>query len=256
MSHIVIARSHPLQYYGIRLLFLLFAAALLWGAYEMGYMQSEEDIIEAKGGRNSLIVQQKVLKKQNRELRKDLLHLERKYLVEQESCQLVKLTLNQDKQKIVELEKEVNFLKGIVSPSSKKDSIYLQSLSITPINNTGEEQSDTGKSYQYQFIVAQTMKKHSYSKGNVKITFSANKGNKKVEFLLNSIISDDNELKKAKAFKYGFKYFQEFNGIITIPNDVIPKSISVVIDSKKKKSIVELNDLAWSKNEGINYVGK
>lgn len=39
MTHIIVHRSHPFQYYGIRLLILLLAAALLWGAFEMGILR-------------------------------------------------------------------------------------------------------------------------------------------------------------------------------------------------------------------------
>lgn len=277
MTHIIIARSHPLQYYGIRLLFIIAGLALLRGAYEMGYMQSEEDIIKEKGGRNSLLLQQKILKKRNKELSREILHLERKFLLEQKSCEIIKSDMTREQEKILALEQQVDFYKGIIVPSEGREKIYLQSLEITPIlppdNLTSkafsEKKAISGKKaisekrnyYQYRFIIAQKMKKRTYTKGAVKIFINGLKNNKPVRLSLRDLtISNKVQTNKTKTkeqgFKYNFKYFQEFSGIIALPEDMKPRSTDVVIDSKKKKSKIELRDLSWSENEGIKYVGK
>ncbi|MDX2507579.1 MAG: hypothetical protein QNL62_24315 [Gammaproteobacteria bacterium] len=258
MTHIIVPSIHPFKYYGIRFLLLLLAAALLWGAFELGYMQSEEDIITAKGGRSSLIVQHKVLKKQNKELSKELLHLERKYLLEQAACQIVKSGMSKDLQKIAEIEKQLAFYKAIVSPDEARESIYLQSLEIVPYASSGKKQN----LYQYKFIIAQKIKKRSYTKGTLSIFIKGKQKNKSVKLSLFDLITahskEGKRLKesKQKTFKYSFKYFQEFSGIISLPEGMIPKSVDIIIDSKKKKSIIELNDLAWSKTGGMKYVGQ
>ncbi len=270
MTHIIIARSHPLQYYGIRLLFILVGLALLWGAYEMGYMQSEEDIIKEKGGRNSLLLQQKILKKRNRELSKEILHLERKFLLEQKACEIVKSDMSREQEKILALEQQVDFYKGILAPDAGRDRIYLQSLEITPIlppeDLKAEAGSETQNYYQYRFIIAQKMKKRTYTKGKIRIFIKGLQNNKPVKLPLQALIVSNNKAaKKAKVennssgeqgFKYSFKYFQEFSGIIALPEKMEPQAVDVIIDSKKKKSIIELSDLSWSKNEGMKYVGK
>ncbi len=261
MTHIIVHRIHPFQYYGIRLLLLLLAAALLWGAFELGYMQSEDDIIKAKGGRKSLLVQQSVLKKKNTELNKEILHLERQYQLEQKSCQHIQSSINKDQQKISDLEKELAFYKGITLPAKGRESIYLQSLEIRPYRRNSIP-SDIGlipgsqeKQYQYKFIIAQKSKKRTYTKGTIKILIKGKKDNKTIELPLFSLRVSAKE-NKDKAFKYSFKYFQKFNGIMHLPIGMTPHSVDIIIDSKKKKSIIELGDLEWSQTEGVKYVGK
>ena len=259
MTHIIVHRTHPFQYYGIRLLLLLLAAALLFGAFELGYMQSEEDIIEAKGGRKSLLVQQSVLKKKNIELSKELLHLERKYLVEQESCQLIQLSMNKDQKKIAELENELAFYTAIVSPAQGKKSIYLQSLEIVPYKPKEKDaEKAQGQQYQYQFILAQKLKKRTYTKGFIRVYIKGKQDNKPVKLSLASLLEGSEKKKevKEKGFKYSFKYFQKFNGIMRLPKGMIPHSVDVIIDSKKKKSVIELSDLEWSQAGGMKYVGQ
>ena len=259
MTHIIVHRTHPFQYYGIRLLLLLLAVALLFGAFELGYMQSEEDIIEAKGGRKSLIVQQSVLKKKNIELSKELLHLERKYLLEQESCQLIQLSMNKDHKKIAELESELAFYKAIVSPEQDKQSLYLQNLEIVTYKPKKKDaEKAQGQQYQYQFTLAQKLKKRTYTKGFIRIYIKGIQDTKSVKLSLASLLEDPKEKKelKEKGFKYSFKYFQKFNGIMRLPEGMIPHSVDVIIDSNKKKSVIELSDLEWSQAGGMKYVGQ
>ena len=260
MTHIIIPQTNPFQYFAIRLLVLVLAIALLFGAFEMGYMQSEEDIIEAKGGRNSLLMQQKVLKKQNKELSKEVLHLERKYLLAQEACHIIKSGMSKDLQKIAALEKELTFYKGIVSPGANKKSLYLQSLEIIPIS-VKQEQADADEKnhYQYKFIIARQAKKNTYAKGSITIFINGLQDNKEVKLSMFSLLVDvkgEKKAKKEKEFKYGFKYFQEFSGIISLPEGMVPQSVDITINSKKKKSIIELSDLVWSKTGGMKYVGQ
>jgi len=262
MTHIIVHRTHPFQYYGIRFLVLLLLASLLWGAFELGYRQSEEDIIEAKGGRKSLLVQQKVLKKKNTELSKELLHLERKALLEHESCQLILSDMKRDQKKIVDLEKDLTFYKAIVSPTQGRESVYLQSLEIAPFKS-GLIEQDKGHHYQYQFIIAQKVKKRTYTKGIISIYLKGEQDNKPVKLSLASLLVDSKKEKqklkkelKEKRFKYNFKYFQEFSGIMRLPEGMIPHSIDIIIDSKKKKSVIDLGELEWSQTEGMKYVGQ
>lgn len=258
MTHIIVHRTHPFQYYGIRFLVLLLGIALLRGAFELGYIQSEEDIIESKGGRKSLLVQQRVLKKKNVELSKELLHLERKYLLEHESCQLVQLSMNKDQQEIAVLEKELAFYKAIVSPEKGRQSIYLQSLEIEPyqVETTSSEKKQN--QYRYQFTIAQKVKKRTYTKGSIIVDIKGKQNNKPVKLSLFSLIVQPKEKKdsKEKGFKFSFKYFQKFSGIMRLPEGMIPHSVDIIVDSKKKKSIIELVDLEWSETRGMKYVGQ
>ncbi len=265
MTHIIIARSHPLQYYGLRLLFVIAGFALLWGAYEMGYMQSEEDIIREKGGRNSLLLQQKILKKRNKELSREILHMERKLLLEQKSCTIIKSDMYQEQEKILQLEKQVSFYKGIIAPGVGRETIYLQSLNIKPIvapqELKSESASENQKYYQYHFIIAQKMKKRTYTKGVVKIYIKGVQNKKAIRVsLFDQLVGNKTQLDKdnhkEQGFKYNFKYYQEFNGIISLPEGMEARAVDIIVSSKKKKTIIELSNLSWTENEGIKYVGK
>ena len=194
-----------------------------------------------------------MLKKKNSDLSKELLHLERKYLLEQESSQIIKAGMTADQKKIAELEKELAFFKAIVSPAKDKKSIYLQSMEIAPLPAHDKQIAQ----YRYKFILAQKIKQKTYTKGSVTIFIKGKKDNKTVKLSMFSLKDSKSDKEaKEKTFTYSFKYFQEFSGIISLPEGMIPQSVDIIMDSKKKKSIIKLTDLTWSENGGMKYVGK
>jgi len=246
MTHIIVRRTHPLKYYSIRLLMLLFTAALFAGVFKLGYKQLEKDIINAQGGRKSLLVQQSFLQKKNSELTNKIIRLERQAILDKQSYHLVQLDFTKHKQQIAELKKKLAFYKGLVLPDKTRQTVYLQSLDIT---------SAQKNLYHYQFIIARNIKKITNAKGKVKILIKGKKDNKEVEFSLLSLEVNNKGEKKTKNsfFKYGFKYFHKFDGIIRLPEGVIPQLLSIIIEPKNKKSKIKV-DIVWSTIGGVKYV--
>jgi len=246
MTHIIVRRTHPVKFYGIRLLILLLTAALFLGVFKLGYKQLEKDIIKAQGGRKSLLVQQSFLQKKNTELSNEVVRLERQTILDQQSYQLVQLNFTKDKQRITELEKELAFYKGLVLPDKKRQTVYLQSLDITPAQEN---------LYHYQFIIARNIKSKINARGKVKILIKGKKEKEEVEFTLLSLEVNNKGKKKTKNsfFKYGFKYFQKFDGIIRLPEGVNPQVVNIIIEPKNNKSKIKL-DIAWSATGGVKHV--
>ena len=238
MTHIIVRRRHPIKYYGLRLVIFLLLAMLLWAVYVLGYKQLEKDIISAKGGRSSLLVQQSALQRKYNELSDNFLRLQRQTLLDQKSYQLMQSDFSEDKDKIAALEQKVYFYEGIMFPDKERKKVYLQSLEIKPY--------DKNLAYQYYFILAQKMKKRTYTKGMVKVLLKGTKENKEVELPL---------FKKSKDnyLKYGFKYFQEFKGIIHLPEGLSPHTITIIIKPKEQKSVIK-SDIKWVETGKVSYV--
>ncbi len=237
MTHIIVRRKHPIKYYGIRLSIFLLLALLLFAVYTLGYKQLEKEILSAKGGRSSLVVQHSVLQNKYNQLNDDYLRLQRQVALDQRAYQLVQLGLGEDRDRIAKLEQTVNFYEGIMFPDKERKSIYLQSLEIKP---DGERLK-----YQYSLMLAQKIKKRTYTKGIIKLLIKGKKEGKIMEVAL---------FKKGgnNYFKYGFKYFQEFKGIIQLPEGLSPHTITVIIKPKEQKSVIK-SDLKWEK-AGVSYV--
>lgn len=279
MTHIIIPNINPVKFYGIRFLLLLLVMFLLWGSFELGYKRSLET--SAAALREKAIVKQQTSNTQAKnndtcETSKEFMLLEQKFLITQEACQIVKNNIDNDKQKIMELEKELSFYKAIVTPAKDKDKdiVYLQSFAIVPYAankkvtaatdkdaaGNNNESLSKGKLYQYKFIVAQKVKKRTQTKGDVTIYIKGKQDNKEVKLSMLSLLytKGQTDKKKIKSFKLGFKYFQEFSGIIQLPGNMQPQSVDIMMKIKAKnkniKPKIELNDLIWSDEGKVKYV--
>lgn len=283
MTHIIIPNINPVKFYGIRFLLLLLVMFLLWGSFELGYKQSLETTSAAL--REKAIVEQQTSSTQAQaqaqnndtcETSKEFILLEQKFLIAEEACQIVKNNIDNDKQKIMELEKELSFYKAIVAPAKDKDKdiVYLQSFKIVPYAANKKVSAETdndeagynneslskGKLFQYKFIVAQKVKKRTQTKGMVTIYIKGKKDNKEVKLSMVSLLytKGQTDEKKIKSFKLGFKYFQEFSGIIQLPVNMQPQSVDIMMkiktNNKNIKPKIELNDLIWSDEGKVKYV--
>ena len=243
MTHIFVPRGHPLKYYGLRLFWIVFGCALIWGAFELGYKQSLKDMIQGKGGRDTLLVQQQRLQEENKTLQAEKLHLERQLQLEKEAAQLLKDYIHKDQETIAVLEKELAFYKAMLAPADDVDSIFVQ---LFELNSLAEKQQ-----YHYKLIIAQKVKKRNYAKGKVKVVLKGTQEGKSVTLKLDTLTEE-----KEKSFNFRFKYFQTFKGNFNLPEKFEPATVSVIIDSKTPKKLVEYNDLPWTANGGIIDVGQ
>ncbi len=284
MTHIIIPNISPVKFYGIRFLLFLLVIFLLWGAFELGYKRSLESSSIAsveKAAPQQAAPDTQAQNNDTCETSKKFIHLEQQFLIAREACQIIKKNIDKDKQKIMQLEKELSFYKAIVAPAEDKDKevVYLQSFEIVPYTvkkkeadkgtgkRAGKRESEDNKEllkkgnlYQYKFIVAQKVKKRTHTKGVVTIYIKGKQDNKEVKHSMVSLLytKGQTDEKKIKSFKLGFKYFQDFSGIIQLPGNMQPQSVDIMMKIKTKnkniKPKIELNDLIWSDEGKVNYV--
>lgn len=254
MTHIIIPRISPIKSFGMKLFVIALLGSLIFAAFELGrsslldkYLpETEEKVIVVKE-----IVQNEVSENA-------ILLLEKKYQIELEACKIIKQTLAADKQKIMDLEKDLAFYKAIMEPAKDKESIYLQSLEIVPFVKNKKDKTQAleknKKRYRYRFIVAQKVKKRSQTKGTISLNIRGKQDDKSVNFSISSLLIENP--KKQKIFSFSFKYFIEYKGIIDLPDDFQAQAVDSIIKVKNKKSSIILNDLLWTDQKGLKYVGE
>ena len=258
MTHIIIPRTSPVKSFALKVFVLVLLGGLIWSAYELGRSSLLEKYLpdtDSSEKKTEVLIEEEAPIGTNEY---DLLLLEKKYQIELEACQILKDTLEEDQQKIMELEKDLAFYKAIMEPATEKDSIYLQSLEIVPIlkNNKSDKQESDNKNqtYQFKFIVAQKMKKRTQTKGTISLNIRGKQGEKNLSLSISSLLQEKH--KKQKSFNFSFKYFIEFKGVISLPEGFQPQAIDTIIKITKKKSSIILNDLLWTDKKGLKYVGK
>jgi len=246
MTHIIVPRISPVKSFGIKLFVLILMSALLIGSFALGRSSLLDKYFPEPVEKVIVIEQEKPQENSDN----NILLLEKKYKVELEACNIIKQTIETDKQKIMELEKDLAFYKAIVTPAKDKGAVYLQSLEIVPFV---DKESDNSKQlYKYKFIVAQKVKKRSQTKGTISFNLKGKQADKDINLSLSSRL--EKNTKQQKSFPFSFKYFLEVEGIISLPEGFEIQGIDVNIKTTKKKSSIILSDLKWDEKKGLKYV--
>lgn len=189
---------------------LIVKAAFEYGQNVAGYSQSQaSERIEA--------LQKKVdeLTQLNEDLQRLKTKLERDNEIEQGAGHEVTKELSKAQAQILEMREELTFYRNIVSPNSSERSVAVKKVQLIP---------DGDKRFKYKLILIQEGRHDVVIRGVVEITLDGHSVDGQSKSInLSSITSE----KTANQQRFGFKYFQNFEGGIRIPDDFVPMSMSV-----------------------------
>ena len=159
----------------------------------------------------------------------------------QSSKQLVS-NVKELQQTRTDLESELAFYRRIMSPEQEKDGLKVDEFQISS--------SDISHNYHFRLTLIQAGKQSRYLKGNVGIQLNGLLNGKKTEYNFKELGSFEN-----KQFDFQFKYFQNIQGFIQLPEGFKANKVSIsakTIGRSKKVSIYKQFD--WKPQESQNYV--
>jgi len=158
--------------------------------------------------------------------------IERNSQINDDASVQLKQTLAQVQNEALELKKELSFYKSIVAPEQGKRSLAIQTIQLEAASNGG---------YQYKITVSQRGRNDQFARGTVDVTISGVDKGKPVTLKL-ADVSNATKI----PMKFSFKYFQKFEGLITLPETFQPDSfnVSVIPRTGKIKTVEE--QFAWS----------
>lgn len=158
--------------------------------------------------------------------------LKRNSLIDDDASVQLKETLAQAQNEVLELKKELSFYKSIVAPEQGSRSLAIQTIQL--------KRNDAGD-YSYKIMVSQRGRNDQFARGTIDVTIEGVEKGQPVTLELAEVSNDTK-----KPMKFGFKYFQNFEGVISLPAAFLPDFLRVKVKPKsgKIKSIDE--QFAWS----------
>ena len=147
------------------------------------------------------------------------------------SAQL-KETLAQAQSEALELKKELSFYKSIVAPEQGSRSLAIQTVQLKKGDDGG---------FHYKIMVSQRGRNDQLARGTIDVTIEGVEMGKPVTFKLAEVSKD-----AKKPMKFGFKYFQNFEGVMSLPEGFQPDFIRVKVKPKTSKIKALDEQFAWS----------
>lgn len=211
-KQLVVKHHHPVRYWLTRALVLAAVVILILLAFFYGESRAGYDRLAAMALQAHYIG----LQQKNAILQEQIVALQRERDVDQAAHQQVQQSLEAEQSKLLSLQEELAFYKGIVSPTSGEEGIRVQSLKFT---SGGAPQL-----YLYHLVLVQVRTKELKVSGNVDLKiYGAQQGK--------PVILDARDLapKDKPALNFAFQYFQNLEGDAIFPSGFVPGRVQVTI---------------------------
>ncbi len=199
-----------------------------WILYEYGRFTSGFDSIEAYKERSELLGEQKQLEDQIEELREQKAVLERESQIDKKAYADLNINLKALQAEAQELKEELAFYRGIVSPANASAGLRLQRFQI---ETTGQP-----RNYRSKVVLTQVLKNHRMARGYVRLSMEGLLNGQLMTLSLKDITE-----KRIKEIKYRFKYFQNLEEDLILPEGFKPlrAMIKVIPTSGKTHKTIE-----------------
>ncbi len=199
------------------------------GRYRAGYSLFDHDR-DLRRLRKTLASQRADLD----EAQRRLAILKTSHEVDQASNARVQETLTQLQAKLQAQQEELEFYRGIVSPSTGGPGLRVQSLQI--------RQGSSERRYVLELVLMQAMSRDRRVEGAVRLKIGGTRDGKHLELALKDVAVDDH----AAELSYAFRYFQALEQEVELPVGFMPETVQVQIAPSAPRHDPTSQEFRWS----------
>jgi len=206
--------------------------------YEFGRIQANYNIVEAGRERQAYEDHIDDLDDEIGSLKETIASLETNRDIDRSAYQDVEASLVELQAKIQEQTNEIAFYRGIISPADGKAGLRVQDLRLT--------RSANERAYNVRLVLVQSLKHDRTVSGDVGLYVDGVQNGSDVSYPYAQLLSSDAE----SQWPFKFRYFQDFDREIVLPDGFTPESIRIEVRSKTR-SISSIEErYAWAASSG------
>ncbi|TXR54900.1 DUF6776 family protein [Reinekea thalattae] len=234
----------PLQQVVVRmtvviLVFAAICAAYLYGSYVS--VRHEQRLLNEVSTLRQLLDNNA---ERERELRQQVAVLENSAFVDKGAVNDVRNSNRELTDRIAELEKDIALYQGIMSPSDNTTGLTIQEVSVASTAQPGR--------YRFKVMLTQVGNNSRYLRGFVGINIMGVQDGEITAYPLKDLSENINDI----DIKFRYRYFQEFQGELVLPENFTPDQLQVVAQSVGTKSARLEQSYGWSDLENAKNVGQ
>jgi len=217
MSRLVVTPHRPWRNRALIAGLALLTVLSGWGLFEYGRSRAGFDTVAAQQAQAELRQQADELERQLTQLREEKAVLERSIQIDRQAYKELEGTVNGLQGEIAEHKSELAFYRGIVSPREAQQGLRVESFEIAP--------NGTANGFRYKLVLTQVLKSDRLARGKATLEVEGLENGQNKVLALHQLVGD-----KSKDFNFNFKYFQNFEGDLTLPANFVPLRIVVKVD--------------------------
>ena len=209
------------------------AVLVLLGAAWLGYQQGSQGTPGFVGLPTDARHKIQALEEERNALRRELTMVKQAAEIDRESILSIRDQIKQFQDERLKMEEELAFLRGIVSTNSKKQALRVQNFKLEPGLVEGQ--------YIYRFSVSQVINSGSVAKGVIEVNIEGLQDGQSVRLSLAQVSEE-----KQDKIKMRFRYFQNVEGKLQLPDGFEPASIEIDVKPSGDKLEPVKESFNWS----------
>jgi len=224
--------------WAVRAFFVLLILVAGYLVFEYGRISAGYDTVDAAKELGALEAQIDTLDDEIEALKQEVALQETHREIDREAYKEVEGSLIALQAKIQEQQDAIAFYRGIVSPSDGKPGLRVQDFKLT---RGGEE-----REFNLRLVLVQAMKHDRKVSGNVAVSVEGNENGEARTYVLTDLLPADSE----RAWPFSFRYFQDFDRQIMLPDGFTPERVHVEVRSKTRSISSIEESFAWVTSRG------
>ncbi|PKM46715.1 MAG: hypothetical protein CVV05_03310 [Gammaproteobacteria bacterium HGW-Gammaproteobacteria-1] len=231
MSRLVVTSHRPWRNRALAAGLALATVLSGWGLFEYGRSRAGFDTLTAQQQQTQLSQRNAELMQEIVTLREEKAVLERSIQIDRQAYKALESTVGGLQADISEYKSELAFYRGIVSPKDAQQGLRVEAFDIAP---NGVENG-----FRYKLVLTQVLKSDRLARGRASFEVEGLQDGQNKTLLMHEVNAE-----AIKFFSFNFKYFQNFEGDLTLPAGFIPLRVVVKVDptggnADKVEKIVE-----------------
>ncbi len=212
---------------------LIFTVVAAIAGYAAGLAQSGFRFSSAEESNQVLEDEVEKLRDDYRKARQQLINLERGRVIDEQALNQARKTIVDLETRIVSLQSDLTFYKNIMAPSETSKGLQVDSFTLVPARNRD--------SYDFKLVLTQVGNNKSYISGLVAVNVIGLRDEEKEVIALRDLSEDIADL----GVKFRFRYFQDVEGSLKLPEEFEPLEIQVVAQAEGRKSSQAERTFNW-----------
>ena len=229
----VVIRHRP----GYRLrrtaILLAFSVIAAVAGYAAGMAQGGFRFSSAEASIGVLQEELKTLREAYTEARQQVINLERGRAIDQQAMKQARTTIVNLETRIASLKSDLTFYKNIMAPSETSKGLQVDSMTLVADRQPG--------SYDFKLVLTQVGNNKSYISGVVAVNVIGLRDEEKEVIALRDLSQDIDDL----GVKFRFRYFQDVEGLLMLPEGFEPIEVQVLAQAEGRKSSQAERTFDW-----------
>jgi cell division protein FtsB len=206
--------------------------------FEFGRINAGYDIVEAANERQVYEDRIKALDEEIIALKQEVALLETHREIDREAYKEVEASLSSLQDKILEQRDAIAFYRGIVSPADGRSGLRVQDLKLT--------RGKAEREFNVRLVLVQAMQHDRKVSGDVSLSVEGSQDGVETIYLFDQLIPAEAD----KGWAFSFRYFQDFDRQLVLPDGFTPERIRVEVRSKTRSIASIEESFAWATSQG------